>query len=107
MTVPLLLLTLHFVADFVLQSDWMAKGKSSQMLPLLTHTLLYSLVFLPFYGWAFAGITFLLHTVQDYFTSRLTTKLWLAGERHWFFTAIGVDQLLHYAGFVFTLWLLL
>lgn len=106
MSVPFLLLALHFVADFILQTDWMAINKSKSMQALLAHTSLYSLVFLPFYGVSFALITFMLHTVQDYLTSRLTSRLWQANERHWFFVAVGADQLLHYLGFALTLLLL-
>lgn len=105
-TIPLSLIVLHFIADFVMQSDWMAINKSKSLKALLAHTSLYSLVFIPFYGIYFALITFLLHTVQDYITSRVNSKLWQANQRHWFFVGIGADQLLHYAGFALTLWLL-
>ena len=44
----------------------------------------------------FVLITFICHTITDYFTSRLNSKLWQKGEVHYFFVAIGGDQILHY-----------
>jgi len=41
-------------------------------------------------------ITFVAHTITDYFTSRLNSKLWAEGKVHWFFVSIGFDQILHY-----------
>lgn len=96
MTISLWLLTIHFVADFILQSDWMALNKSKRLGALLCHAAVYSLAFAPFYGMVFAGLTFVLHAAQDAGTSRINAKLWQAGQRHWFFVGIGADQLLHY-----------
>jgi hypothetical protein len=103
MQISLLLLTLHWFADFVLQSDWMAINKSKNWKALCLHTLVYSLTFTPFYGLAFTAITFLLHTAQDAVTSRVNSKLWQANQRHWFFVSIGFDQLLHYYLLAWTL----
>jgi len=110
------ILIVHWIADFILQSDADAKGKSVYMKHLVSHTFLYSLFWVAplliysilndlyhvtagkklhnkFY---FVIITFILHTVTDYFTSRLNSKLWAAGKTHNFFVSIGFDQLLHY-----------
>src|SRR3990167_1894759 len=117
------ILVLHFVADFVLQSDWQALNKSKLASALLTHTGLYALCFLPFYGLNFALVKYSTHTVTDYITSQVTARLWflkpvgrkriiaeaypeqqaymvIPNKRHWFFVAIGADQLIHYL----TLW---
>ncbi len=92
---PLLnLLCVHFIADFVLQSDWMALGKSKAWTPLLVHTSIYSLCF-AWFGVPFVLVTFLTHTVTDYGTSRVNSRLWAAKENHWFFVGIGADQLIH------------
>lgn len=99
----------HWFADFVLQSDEDAKGKSTSWKHLLSHTIDYSAVWatislglvyfvnLPSIFLWFAPITFVLHTLTDYFTSRLNSKLWGAGRVHDFFVSIGFDQILHYA----------
>lgn len=90
----LILLSVHFVADFVLQTDWMALNKSKNVNALLVHCAVYAACFLPF-GVSFACVTFMLHSAQDSITSRLNGRLWQANERHWFFVGIGADQLLH------------
>lgn len=38
-------LVLHFVGDYVLQSDWMAAGKSKQWAPAITHAAVYTAPF--------------------------------------------------------------
>ena len=107
------LLFVHWIADFVLQTDKQAKGKSKNWSDLLDHTSSYSATWIPFLViWAminniqleniapifkFIGITFFAHTITDYFTSRLNSKLWAEGKVHYFFVSIGFDQLLHYA----------
>lgn len=106
----------HWVADFVLQTDWQARNKSKSFKALLWHTLNYGLVmwvfcmlvtkgdvFTSFYFW---GITLVAHTITDYFTSRLNTRLWENGRVHNFFVSIGFDQWLHYAQLFGTYYLL-
>jgi hypothetical protein len=100
---------IHWIADFVLQTDKQAKGKSKNWYPLIEHTLVYSTVwfvlgaflcafdikYLPMLGLFFI-ITFISHTITDYFTSRLNAKLWAKGDVHKFFISVGFDQVLHY-----------
>lgn len=120
-SLPIGLILLHFIGDFILQSNWMALGKSKSIPPLTFHVLVYSLVFLPFYGFHFWIVTFYLHWIVDFITSRITSKLWFIdlfptsckpedadpnwstyyahireNKRHWFFVMIGFDQLIHY-----------
>lgn len=102
----LLILITHWIADFVLQTEWMAKNKSKNWGALLAHTGIYSLVWfavLAFYeaenliiALYFAILTLIAHTVTDYFTSRINSKLWDQGKMHYFFVSIGFDQILHY-----------
>lgn len=94
LTTILLLVWMHFIADFVLQSDKMAKNKSSSNKWLLAHVATYSLVFIPI-GLVYALVNFALHFIVDYFTSRITKRLYAGGKIHWFFVVIGVDQALH------------
>ena len=88
------LVWLHFIADFVFQTDKMAMNKSTSNLWLGLHVLIYTIPFLLF-GWKFALVNGVCHFITDWFTSRATSKLWKAGERHWFFVVIGADQAIH------------
>lgn len=108
------IIIIHWIADFVLQTDEQAKGKSKQWLPLLSHTVTYSVVFfvgITFFissinAILFMLITFVAHTITDYFTSRLNSKLWAEGKVHNFFVSIGFDQVLHYIQLFTTYYLL-
>lgn len=89
------LLILHFISDFILQSDWMAQNKSNSNKVLGLHVLTYSIPFL-LIGPTFAVVNGIFHFITDYVTSRITKRLWAKKEVHWFFVIIGLDQLLHY-----------
>jgi len=149
LTAVFLILIIHFIADFVLQTDKQAKGKSKNWSDLLSHIINYSLVWLiigTLYTWylayfeywnyiigikllIFVGITFICHTITDYFTSKLNSKLWsqatfwqnsfnkekygedycskMSGKyTHNFFVSVGFDQLLHYTQLLLTYWFL-
>lgn len=130
------ILIIHWIADFVIQTDKQAKGKSKNWNDLLSHTSVYSLVWLfvglciylqqfrPYnpehnlmmnshwkhyipLGLLFVLVTFIAHTVTDYFTSRLNSKLWAEGKVHYFFVSIGLDQILHYVQLFLTYKLLI
>lgn len=97
----------HWVADFVCQSDYMAKGKSSSNLILGQHILVYTAVIaLMTLNPLFALVNGAIHFVVDYFTSRASSKLYKAGQIHWFFVVIGFDQFIHTATLLYT-WSLL
>ena len=115
------MLFIHWVADFVLQTDKQAKGKSKNWGDLIEHTWTYSMVWMAvgiFYilfhldtyeQWdltCFVLITFVFHTITDYFTSRLNSKLWGEGKVHNFFVSVGFDQWLHYVQLFLTFYLL-
>ena len=113
--VVLSILIIHWVADFVLQSDWMAINKSKNNLALLAHVFTYcntwGIVGLFFFGFIpvalFYVYNFILHFITDYCTSRLNAYLWEKEMRHWFFVAIGFDQVIHYTCLFLTYaWLL-
>lgn len=110
-TIIFAILIIHWIADFILQTDSQAKGKSKKWKPLLTHTFNYSgvwfivgllyiiptpSVILFWKVFTFFIITFVAHTITDYFTSRLNSRLWAQGRTHDFFVAVGFDQILHY-----------
>jgi uncharacterized membrane-anchored protein len=103
----------HWYADFVMQTDEMAKNKSASNKWLLSHVFNYTLYF-----WYFTtllisiltdfnpyalitNIIFSLingstHFVVDYYTSRLNSKLWAENRTHDFFVGVGLDQYIHY-----------
>ena len=117
LSLPISLAVVHFIGDFVLQVDWMALGKSKNtkagLITLTTHVLVYATCFL-WLGLSFAAITFITHWITDFVTSRITSRLFpfvpddseysiewynMNGQEgrsnHWFFVAIGADQLIH------------
>lgn len=115
------IIIIHWVADFVLQTDKQARGKSKNWNDLLSHTFNYSVVFFGLLGFLnplinakltfymcfyFFFITFICHTVTDYFTSRLNSKLWAKGDVHNFFVSVGFDQVLHYVQLFLTFYYL-
>ncbi len=85
---------IHFISDFVMQDEKWALGKSKNWGDLLSHTYVYTIIWLipliiiRLYGgydllnqlfgspkimWFFP-ITFILHTITDYITSRIVSR---------------------------------
>jgi phage-related holin len=104
MKVLLILAAWHYVGDFILQSDEMALNKSSSWFWLAVHVLTYTMMvscgFLTLelnhgYVARFFIMTFVTHFVTDAVTSRVSAKLYVNNQRHWFFCTIGFDQLVH------------
>jgi hypothetical protein len=98
------IIVLHWIADFVLQTDWQAKNKSKNNAALIAHVssytialLVYGLIFLPVeFAYPWALINGGLHLGVDYVTSRINSYLWSKGRVHDFFVSVGFDQLIHY-----------
>jgi hypothetical protein len=103
----LIILFIHWVADFVLQTKEMGMNKSKSDYWLISHVFVYSMVWF-FIGMFFFKIpqvilfvvtTFILHFITDYLTSRWTSKLYKQRKYYGFpafFSVIGLDQFLHY-----------
>jgi len=111
------ILFLHWIGDGVLQTDKMAKGKSSNWEDLLDHTVMYSFVFfigsMIYFAFTmtyaiafFSIITFFFHTATDYVTSRINSKLWKDGKVHNFFVSVLFDQFLHFVQLFLTFYFL-
>jgi len=127
------IILVHYVADFVFQSGEWGAMKSKCNRALIMHTLMYALIwvvpaaFLFNFGckgsifgtcvytgklFIFLVVTFIVHTVQDYITSRITSKgfenkNYMSGIPNFgAFSVIGLDQVLHYAQLFLTYYLL-
>ena len=102
----MLLLTFkHIIADFVLQTAWMAHGKdqkSGWALPLLVHCLIHFAVALVLIlivapkFWFVALIDFAIHITVDRAKGFVSANFGINQEHPWFWTLIGVDQALHH-----------
>lgn len=106
-------LAMHWAADFVFQSHWMATNKSKSIIALSSHIAAYTAAmaagcFAVFWNLpspnilAFAAINGALHFTTDFVSSRITSRLWSNGHVHYFFVVIGLDQLAHQVAIVLT-----
>lgn len=91
--------------------DW-AVNKSKDVQALTKHVALYSILWLPVAYWifkfdfnfscGFVVVTFLTHFTTDYFSSKVTSRMFVAGKfgthipNTGAFSVIGFDQMLHY-----------
>jgi hypothetical protein len=117
MEIFVFIVIMHWICDFVFQAEKWSLEKSKRLAPLLKHTLTYSslwvvpvwLMTYDFIGalW-FSLITFLLHTITDYFTSKIVSAKFEAKYygspilNFGAFSTIGFDQVLHYIQLILT-----
>lgn len=96
----------HWVFDFILQSDADAKNKSKSNKHLWSHVYIYQFgVYVAGYGiWFFDEsfqlfywwiVNLLAHFVTDYFTSRGSSYFFQKQDFHNGFVVIGFDQYIH------------
>lgn len=104
------IILIHFFGDFIIQTDWQAKNKSSNLEALLNHTTTYTLCWLPFCLYYHLGyfmiITWFFHTITDYLTSRWVKKSFEKQDYHMGFVKIGLDQCGHYIQLFLTFYFL-
>lgn len=119
------ILFVHWIADFVVQTDKQAKEKSSNNWQLTRHvgsyTLCFYIAFALFAAYQnhfghlsasdlgldpticfFFPITFVCHWITDYVTSRINAILWRDKRVHLFFVSVGFDQFIHFAQLLIT-----
>jgi hypothetical protein len=101
----LILLTLHFIADFILQSNNMATNKSKSNYWLSYHVGVYTLVF-SMVNPLYALVNGALHWITDYLTSRVASYFYVKDDRRYFFITIGFDQLVHSITLITTYYLM-
>lgn len=111
----LLILLIHWLADFGLQTHEQAMAKSTDSGALADHVGVYTLVwFIASYSMfdsfpkavLFSIVTFICHFGTDYITSRVGKPFWDKKDYHNGFIVVGFDQILHYIQlFVCYLWL--
>lgn len=100
----LFILAVHYVADWLAQTSWMARNKSHSNLALNVHVAVYTLILAVGCAWwfesaaggvVFAAVNGVLHWFVDAITSKVTA--WAHERKHHrtFFNVIGFDQLLH------------
>jgi len=116
LSIIVIILLFHWVADFVVQPRSMAENKSSVIEVLSMHCLIYTLFLtsglilsmiavLSYFSLPitfnmnqlilFFSLIYLLHFITDYITSRLTKKYYMNGKIKKFWNTIGFDQWLH------------
>lgn len=110
------LLFVHFIADFVLQTDWQAKNKSKSLVALGKHVSVYTLTLgvasLFLFGisinvFIFILVNGILHFVTDFFTSRMSSHYFSRQDWHTGFIVVGFDQFVHQITLALTMLVLL
>ncbi len=111
----LLFLCKHLIADFFVQTSWMALGKEAEagwLPPLAVHaaihalgTLIICLMIAPALFW-FSGVDFIVHSFLDRAKGLLRRRYEATPSQSIFWWLLGVDQTLHgLTHFIFALWL--
>jgi hypothetical protein len=117
----LAVLFIHYIADFVCQTRWMAENKSKDLTPLLYHIYAYTVALglglagysafvhelRPLMVLGFMTVNILAHFCIDYCTSKVNAWFFNQKRMAFFWWSIGFDQYLHTALLVLTTpWLL-
>lgn len=92
----ILIVWLHYFADFLLQLRILAENKSSGYKFLSIHVAIYTLVFMLVFGPVYALLNGALHFVVDFVSSRCTTYFYKQKDWYKFFGVVGADQALHF-----------
>lgn len=90
----ILIMVMHWMSDFLLQTDKMAINKSTSVKWLSIHAGVYTLPWFLF-GWQFALINGIAHWLIDFFTSKWSSYYMKKGQIGNQFNVIGLDQAIH------------
>ena len=101
----ILIVWMHAIGDFVFQTRYIARNKSTSHWVLAAHCVLY-MIPLFFISWQFAIINGILHYPVDYGSSQLTTYYHKKENENMFFNVIGIDQAVHFTILFLTYWFL-
>jgi hypothetical protein len=95
----------HVIADFILQTSWMAMGKDAKTgwaLPLLVHCAIHGalatgilLVLAPKF-WFLGLADFVVHFIIDRAKGLCVANFNVTMDHQWFWWLIGIDQALHH-----------
>jgi len=111
MQTAVLILLLHFIGDFVLQSSTMAVNKASSIKWLTVHVGVYTAVLavgsLLMMGLHISTMYYVLangamHWVTDFFTSKVNARFYAANKLRYYYCGIGADQFIHAACLLLT-----
>ncbi len=97
----LILVWMHFILDFIVQTRKEAENKSKSIRHLGMHVLKYSVPFV-FFGIWFAMVTFILHFITDFISSRITSYAHRNDKNALFWNTIGIDQAVHITCLIMT-----
>lgn len=97
----LIIIWLHFFADFLLQTRWMGRNKSKSNFALFVHVAVYSIPFL-WFGWKYAVVNGMAHFATDWISSRFGGKMYAAKKEFFFWAVIGADQAIHLTALIAT-----
>jgi hypothetical protein len=90
----MIIIWMHFFADFVLQTNKMALRKSRSWRWLGKHVLVYMIPFC-YFGVRYAFVNAIAHFITDAISSRASAYYWKKENRKAFFIVIGLDQAVH------------
>ena len=97
----------HLIVDFIFQGAWEARNKGKKLAPLLVHSFIYSIGFIPvFYFFQVNYLWLILLFVSHIIIDNQKFVLWIletakgfkrerTEEPLWILLRIGVDQTLH------------
>ena len=99
MEIIIKLILAHLIGDYVLQIDYIAKTKSTNMYHLIVHCLLYCTMFYVWFGFVWQLIPlFILHIIIDFIKARNLSLVDKKGILKPFkLMPYWLDQVIHYA----------